>query len=52
MYDADQQLTRVLTNGTLVTEYRYDLLNRRIGKKVGNSVVKFLYDDAMLRRNR
>jgi RHS repeat-associated protein len=43
-WNAEDQLTRVLSNGTEVARYKYDPLGRRVQKVVGTDVHAWLYD--------
>jgi RHS repeat-associated protein len=43
-WDAENRLTSVKSNGTLIATYQYDAYNRRISKIVGTTTHTYLYD--------
>jgi RHS repeat-associated protein len=48
-WDRDQNLRRVLRNGTTVGEYEYDRFNRRTSKTTLDGKISFLYETIALR---
>lgn len=44
-YDYKNRLVKISSGSTVVSEYQYDVLGRRIQKKVGNEVTKYVYSD-------
>jgi RHS repeat-associated protein len=48
-WDREGQLRRLWRDGTIVGEYEYDLMSRRIGKQAGGQNIEFLYERYGLR---